>query len=59
VPDDELDPLFARPSRRPEEAVFNALWAAPDVGGRKRRVAPGLPHPEVLERLRRHGRIMG
>jgi len=59
VPDDELDPLFAATVEATEEAVLNALWAAPDVGGRKRRVAPGLPHAEVLELLRRHGRIMG
>ena len=35
-----------------EEAVLNALWAAPDVTGREGRVVRGLPHDEVLELLR-------
>ncbi len=40
-----------------EEAVLNALWAAPDVEGRKGRVKRGLPHDEVLELLQRHGAL--
>ena len=35
-----------------EEAVLNAMWAAPDVEGRNGLVVRGLPHDEVLELLR-------
>ena len=51
----ELDPLFAATVEATEEAVVNALWVAPDVTGRDGRVERGLPHDEVLDRLRRHG----
>jgi D-aminopeptidase len=48
----ELDPLFAATVEATEEAVLNALWAAPDVEGRVGRVERGLPHDAVLELLR-------
>jgi D-aminopeptidase len=57
LPDAELDPLFAATVEATEEAVLNALWAAPDVTGRAGRAVPGLPHDAVLELLRAHGRI--
>jgi D-aminopeptidase len=57
--DAELDPLFAAAVDASEEAVLNALWAAPDVRGREDRVARGLPHDEVLALLREHGRLTG
>ncbi|HEX3268668.1 MAG TPA: P1 family peptidase, partial [Gaiellaceae bacterium] len=47
-----LDELFAAAVESTEEAVLNALWAAPDVTGRGGRVVRGLPHDEVLELLR-------
>jgi len=50
-----LDPLFAATVEATEEAVLNALWAAPDVSGREGRLQRGLPHDEVLELLERHG----
>jgi D-aminopeptidase len=50
-----LDPLFAATVDATEEAVLNALWAAPDVEGRDGRVVRGLPHDEVLELLRARG----
>ena len=56
-PDAELDPLFAGAVDASEEAVLNALWAAPDVSGRSGRTARGLPHEPVLELLRAHGRL--
>lgn len=55
--DGELDPFFAATVEATEEAVLNALWAAADVSGRADRVAPGLPHAEVLELLRAAGRV--
>ncbi len=52
-----LNELFTATVEATEEAVLNALWAAPDVVGREGRVAPGIPHDEVLALLRQHGRI--
>ena len=54
--DGELNGLFAAAVDAAEEAVVNALWAAPDVTGRAG-TAPGLPHEPVLELLRAHGRL--
>jgi len=53
----ELDELFAATVDATEEAVLNALWAAPDVEGREGRVERGLPHDEVLELLESHGAL--
>ena len=50
-----LDPLFAATVDATEEAVLNALWAAPDVQGREGRIVRGLPHDELLELLRARG----
>jgi D-aminopeptidase len=49
---DVLDELFAAAVESTEEAVLNALWAAPDVSGRDGRIVRALPHEEVLELLR-------
>jgi len=53
----DLDPLFAATVEATEEAVVNALWAAPAVTGREGRVERGLPHDEVLELLRERGAL--
>jgi D-aminopeptidase len=50
--DGELNGLFSAAVEATEEAVLNALWAAPDVTGRDGRVAHGLPHDAVLALLR-------
>lgn len=52
VESDVLDELFAAAVEATEEAVLNALWAAPDVTGREGRLVRGLPHDRVLELLR-------
>jgi D-aminopeptidase len=52
--DDELDELFEATVEATEEAVLNALWAAPDVEGREGRLQRGLPHDDVFELLRQH-----
>jgi D-aminopeptidase len=57
VPPDELNELFEATVEATEEAVLNALWAAPDVVGRESRLAPGIPHDRVLDLLGRHGRL--
>jgi D-aminopeptidase len=54
APDDELDSLFEAAVDATEEAVLNALWAAPDVKGRAGRLQRGLPHDKALELLRQH-----
>jgi D-aminopeptidase len=53
----ELDPLFAAAVEATEEAVLNAIWAAPDVEGREGRVELGIPHDEVLALLRERGAL--
>ena len=53
----DLDQLFAATVEATEEAVLNALWAAPEVSGREDRVAPALPHDDVLQLLEAHGRL--
>jgi len=56
--DSGLDELFAAVVDATEESVLNALWASPDVAGRRDRVARGLPHADVLGLLRAHGRAV-
>jgi D-aminopeptidase len=57
VPDPDLDDVFEAVVDATEEAVLNALWAAPEVVGREGRAAPALPHDDVLELLAAAGRI--
>jgi D-aminopeptidase len=53
----DLDDMFEAVVDATEEAVLNALWAAPEVVGREGRVARALPHENVLEILQAHGRL--
>ncbi|PYQ18256.1 MAG: aminopeptidase, partial [Acidobacteria bacterium] len=57
LPDRALDELFPAVIDATEEAVLNALWAAPDVAGRDGRLVRGIPHDEVLALLRSHRRL--
>lgn len=57
VPDAALDDVFEAVVDATEEAVLNALWAAPDVVGREGRVAHAISHDAVLEILESHGRV--
>jgi D-aminopeptidase len=57
APDYDLNDVFEAVVDATEEAVFNALWAAPEVVGRLGRVGPALPHAQVLEILDAHGRL--
>jgi D-aminopeptidase len=59
VPDGELNDVFEAVVDATEEAVLNALWAAPEVVGRSGRVGRALPHDDVLEILRARGRLSG
>ncbi len=57
LPDRALDELFPAVVDATEEAVLNALWAAPDVVGRDGRLVRGIPHDAVLELLRAHRQL--
>ncbi len=57
APGYDLNDLFEAVVDATEEAVLNAIWAAPEVLGREGRVARALPHDDVLELLERHGRL--
>jgi D-aminopeptidase len=57
VPDRDLNDVFEAVVDATEEAVLNALWAAPEVVGREGRVGRALPHDDVLELLDAHGRL--
>ena len=57
VPDSDLNDVFEAVVDATEEAVLNALWAAPEVVGREGRVGHALPHDDVLEILAAHGRL--
>ena len=57
VPDRALNDVFEAVVDATEEAVLNALWAAPEVIGRDGRVGHALPHDLVLEILETHGRL--
>ena len=57
VPDSALNDVFEAVVDASEEAVLNALWAAPEVRGREGRVGHALPHDDVLELLARHRRL--
>jgi D-aminopeptidase len=55
----DLNDVFEGVVDATEEAVLNALWAAPEVTGREGRVGTALPHDDVLEILAAHGRLGG
>jgi D-aminopeptidase len=57
VPDPALNDVFEAAVEATEEAVLNALWAAPEVTGKLGRIAPALPHDDVLTLLAEHGRL--
>jgi D-aminopeptidase len=57
VADRALNDVFEAAVDATEEAVLNALWAAPEVTGREGRVGCALPHDDVLELLAAHGRL--
>ena len=58
VPDAALDGLFAAAVDATEEAVLSALWTAERTEGRSGHVIEALPHEEVLDLLRTHGRLV-
>ena len=57
VADAVLNDVFEATVDATEDAVLNALWAAPAVTGRESRTAAALPHEDVLALLDGHGRL--
>ena len=57
VPDGRMNPLFLAAVEATEEAIVDSLFTADTVVGRDGNTSPGLPVPEVVELLRRQGRI--
>jgi D-aminopeptidase len=55
--DTALDPLFEATVEATEEAIVNALVAAETMTGRDGIVAHRLPHDQLVEVMRRHGRL--
>lgn len=54
---DQLDPLFAAVVEASEEAVLNSLATSPTMTGRDGHLREGLPVAQVVEMLRRAGRL--
>ena len=52
-----FDSLFAAVVEASEEAVLNSMLAAPTVVGRGGNTSTGIPVDDIVELLRRHGRV--
>lgn len=55
--DDYINPLFQATIEATEEAVLNALTAAPTVVGRDGHTAPALPLDRLKEIMQKYGRL--
>jgi L-aminopeptidase/D-esterase-like protein len=58
LPNELMSPLFAATIQATEEAVINALVAAETMSGRDGHTADAIPHDQLREVLRRHGRLI-
>jgi L-aminopeptidase/D-esterase-like protein len=56
-PNERLDPIFTATVEATEEAIVNALVAAETMTGIDGRTVIALPHEQLREALRRHGRL--
>lgn len=57
VANDALDPLFAATVQATEEAIVNALTAAPTTTGVRGTTVHALPHPRLRAALKKWGRL--
>jgi D-aminopeptidase len=57
--DPRLDAVFLATVQAVEEAIVNALVAAETMTGIHGNTVRALPHDQVREILRRHGRLVG
>jgi D-aminopeptidase len=58
VPNDSISPLFRATVEATEEAIINALVAGRDMTGHDGSVVRGIDHGQLVEVLRRHGRLV-
>jgi L-aminopeptidase/D-esterase-like protein len=56
-PNDEINPLFEGTVQAVEEAIINAMVAADTMVGVNGNTTYALPHDEVIQLLRKYGRI--
>jgi D-aminopeptidase len=59
LPNERMDPLFRAAVQATEEAVVNAMVAAETMTGSEGRTVPALPHEDLRDVLRAHGRLAG
>lgn len=57
--DDLIDPVYESAVQATEEAIINAMLAARTMIGANWYRVPALPHDQLREVLRRHGRLLG
>jgi D-aminopeptidase len=57
VSSNTLDELFMATIEAAEEAILNSIFASETMKGRDDNISVGLPVEEVLEIMRRHGRL--
>ena len=57
VPNEAIDPLFTATVQATEEAIVNALVAARDMTGDQGHTVTAIPHDELMEVLKRYGRL--
>jgi D-aminopeptidase len=55
---DSLDPLFRATVEATEEAIVNAMVAAPDMTGVDDHLVIGLPHEQLRAVLKKYGRLV-
>ena len=58
VPNDSISPLFRATVEATEEAIINALVAGRDMTGHDGSIVRGIDHGQLVEVLRRHGRLV-
>jgi D-aminopeptidase len=58
LPNERIDPLFYAAIEATEEAIVNALLAAKTMTGRGGAIAHGLDPDDLVDVMRRHGRML-
>ncbi|MDR0518545.1 MAG: P1 family peptidase [Clostridiales Family XIII bacterium] len=57
IGDDAMDPIYKATAEVVEESILNALCAAEDMVGREFNKYFALPHDQLVDALRKHGKI--
>jgi L-aminopeptidase/D-esterase-like protein len=58
LPNDALDPIFAATVQATEEAIINAMIAAPTMTGIENHKVTGLPHDKLRDVLKEYNRLV-